>query len=105
MFNVGSAKPNLLHPARAVGTRIIETTRRLDQHVETALSRVLEAQKPRPICMMCSGLMVWLVEEFVISFPPSVNSLLLAELMQRHMSAFWHKPDIRRLSSDVRFRG
>jgi len=38
--------------------------------------------------MMCSGLMVWLVEEFVISFPPSVNSLLLAELMQRHMSAF-----------------
>jgi hypothetical protein len=24
--------------------------------------------------------MVWLVEEFVISFPPSVNSLLLAVL-------------------------
>ena len=43
--------------------------------------------------MMCSGLMVWLVEEFVISFPPSVNSLLLAGIAAAPYVCFLHKAD------------
>ena len=43
--------------------------------------------------MMCSGLMVWLVEEFVISFPPSVNSLLLAGINAAPHVCFWHIAD------------
>jgi hypothetical protein len=41
--------------------------------------------------------MVWLVEEFVISFPPSVNSLLLAGINAAPHVCFWHKADIERL--------
>jgi len=55
--------------------------------------------------MICSGLMVWLVEEFVISFPPSVNSLLLAGINAAPHVCFWHKADIPTRSINVRFWG
>jgi hypothetical protein len=36
--------------------------------ISTALSRVLEAQKPRPTCKMCSGLMAPVIDVLAIVF-------------------------------------
>src|SRR6516225_11608627 len=49
--------------------------------------------------------MVWLVEEFVISFPPRVNSLLLAGINAAPHVRFWHKADMTTRSTNVRYWG
>src|SRR5262249_29185344 len=72
----------------------------------------LEAQKPRPTCMMCSGLIVWLVEESVIAFPRRVRDEPLVEILPRKRGhrkqsdvRSWHKADMPIILSNVRFRG